>query len=346
MVKISVILPVYNVENYLRQCLESLVNQSFSEVEFICVNDGSTDRSAVILEEYAQKDFRFVIINQQNQGQGAARNTGIEAANGEYIVFTDPDDWMEKEALEKIYNCFKRNNAEVVQYDYREYCEQTRRIRNINFAEFLSKKFNCTLGNNEYYNWKYVFIKGFKYSKFTVWSKAYSRKFIERYNIKFPLNKQGEDDVFSAQVFFHAPKIYYLQEYLYFYRLRKNSSVNSLSNEHFCIFDNVNLTEVYLKKSHLYKYLKKSFSKYRIEVISRHYLNIPQESRKKYKLRAKEALTRREYARFLFKTANGNSFAESIFSLKNERKDAIKYKVLTVLGLKFKMIPKMNGGIQ
>ena len=118
--KLSVIIPVYNVEKYLRECLDSLVCQTLKEFEIICVNDASTDNSLEILERYARNDARFIIISQENQGPGVARNNAIDIAKGEYIVFVDPDDWIETNALEKIYNHFKKTNADVVQFNYKE----------------------------------------------------------------------------------------------------------------------------------------------------------------------------------------------------------------------------------
>ena len=100
--KLSIIIPVYNVEPYLRECLESVLQQSFADWEAICVNDGSTDNSATILEEYGHKDDRFKIVNQPNGGLSAARNTGLKAATGEYVLFLDSDDWLEGNALEIV----------------------------------------------------------------------------------------------------------------------------------------------------------------------------------------------------------------------------------------------------
>ena len=94
-VKVSVIIPLYNVENYLKQCLDSVVNQTLKEIEIICINDGSTDNSKQILEDYARKDDRIKIINRKNSGQGVARNVGIKYAKGEYIGFVDSDDWVD-----------------------------------------------------------------------------------------------------------------------------------------------------------------------------------------------------------------------------------------------------------
>ena len=117
---ISLIIPVYNVENYLRQCLDSIINQTLKEIEIICINDGSTDSSKQILEEYALKDERIKIINQKNKGAGAARNSGIDAATGEYIGFVDSDDWVNLDAFEKLYNKITRENVDIVfsRYNY------------------------------------------------------------------------------------------------------------------------------------------------------------------------------------------------------------------------------------
>ena len=104
MPQISVVLPVYNVEEYLRQCLDSLANQTFEDFEVICVNDGSGDSSLSILEEYASEDERFKIISQENKGLSGARNTGMDYIKGKYTIFVDSDDWLELNALEKLYN--------------------------------------------------------------------------------------------------------------------------------------------------------------------------------------------------------------------------------------------------
>ena len=99
MVKISVIIPVYNVEKYLKESLESVVNQTLNDIEIICIDDGSTDSSPSILKEYQNNDERFIIINQENSGPGAARNRGIKEAKGKYTYFLDSDDYLELDAL-------------------------------------------------------------------------------------------------------------------------------------------------------------------------------------------------------------------------------------------------------
>lgn len=114
MVKVSVIVPIYNVEKYLKKCLDSIINQTLKEIEIILVNDGSTDGSSLILEEYKRKDNRIILINKINGGQGSARNEGIKIAKGEYIGFVDSDDWISLDMYEKLYEEAEENIDLVV----------------------------------------------------------------------------------------------------------------------------------------------------------------------------------------------------------------------------------------
>ena len=114
-IKISVVIPVYNVEPFIKQCLDSLINQTLKEIEIILVDDCSTDSSGEICDEYAAKDNRVVVIhNKKNIRQGLSRNKGIEIAKGEYIGFVDPDDWVDLDFFEKLYNTAKKNNSDIV----------------------------------------------------------------------------------------------------------------------------------------------------------------------------------------------------------------------------------------
>ena len=127
-VKISVVLPVYNVANYLRKCLDSLVNQTFEDFEVICVNDGSIDGTELILEKYSSKYKNLKIISVDHGGQGAARNIALNRANGEYIAFIDADDWVELNALELLYNHAKKNNLDLLFYQMVNYIDATEKI--------------------------------------------------------------------------------------------------------------------------------------------------------------------------------------------------------------------------
>lgn len=123
--KVSVIIPVYNTEKYLRECLDSVVNQTLKDIEIICVDDGSTDQSVAILEEYQKQDCRIQILRQQNQYAGVARNNGMKAATGKYIIFLDSDDFFALDMLEKAFYCAEKNQVEIVLFDYYTYDELT-----------------------------------------------------------------------------------------------------------------------------------------------------------------------------------------------------------------------------
>ena len=129
MPKVSVIIPVYNVEKYLSECLDSVVNQTLKDIEIICVNDGSPDGSAAILEEYAQKDNRIKVITQENRGLSEARNSGLKIASGEYIAFLDSDDYIDLKFFEQLYKRGIESNSDVV------VCE--------NIYRFSGNKQNC-----------------------------------------------------------------------------------------------------------------------------------------------------------------------------------------------------------
>ena len=118
MKKVSIIIPVYNVEKYLPKCLDSVVGQSYADLEIICIDDGTPDGSAAVILSYAEKDGRIKLISQENQGLSGARNTGIGAATGEYIVFLDGDDWLDTEAIKAAVEKAERNSADVVMWGY------------------------------------------------------------------------------------------------------------------------------------------------------------------------------------------------------------------------------------
>ena len=130
MPQISVIIPVYNSEKYLPQCLESIVGQSYGDIEIICVNDGSKDKSTEILNSYAAKDERIKIINQKNKGQSAARNAGLDVATGKYIAFVDSDDVIDFRFFEILYTAAERSGSEVVCCGFKKIYDKQTGIRN------------------------------------------------------------------------------------------------------------------------------------------------------------------------------------------------------------------------
>ena len=341
MPKFSIIIPVYNVEKYLRESLNSIANQTLTEFEVICINDGSTDNSLSLLEEYAQKDARFKIISQENQGQGVARNKGLKIAEGEYIVFLDPDDWLETNALEEIYTYFKQTKADVIEFNYKEYNDYSGKFRFINLANRIKKTYNYDLCQKKYYSWKDV-KKGCLYKlELHVWARAYSKKFLDNINARFAPTKHGEDHLFAHIVLLNANKIYYLDQYLYNYRCRKDSAVNSISDNNFGIFQNVELTKNYLIKNNFYEELEKEFKDYQIMAMSWHCKNVPSDMLEEYHSKCLKYLTPKEYKKMLNEVKyKHTSLLEFIFSLKNEQEFGIKRKVITILGIRIKIKPK------
>lgn len=220
-IKVSVIIPVYNVEKYLCQCLESVVNQTLEDIEIICVNDASCDNSLKILEQYQQKDSRIKIINlKKNAGVANARNCGIEIATGEYIMFLDSDDWLEIYACETAYNQIKTNHNDFAIFNYNEYFEDSGEYRLNN--KWRTVPFN-KVKNNPNINLLDMdndFIK----NSF-VWAEIFSKEFLLKNDIKYDeAIKLCEDAPFMIKAFVCANNISIIDKSLYNYRVRNTSA--------------------------------------------------------------------------------------------------------------------------
>ena len=217
MPKISIIMPIYNVSKYLRECLDSVVNQTLKDIEIICVNDGSTDNSLDIINEYAKYDNRIIVIDKKNAGMGAAYNSGLEIANGEYIGFVEPDDYISLNMYEDLYNC-SSDEIDYIKSDHYF-------IKN-----GIEYKANCykQYKNGIYDNTK---IRELLFRHISHWSGIYKREFIEKYNIRFAETPGAsfQDAGFIFQVYFLASKIYLTNNAYYYYRIHENQS--SFENE-------------------------------------------------------------------------------------------------------------------
>jgi glycosyltransferase involved in cell wall biosynthesis len=208
---VSIIVPVYNTEEYLSKCIESLINQTYENIEIICVNDGSNDNSLIILKEYAQKDTRIKIINQENKGVSYSRNIGIEKATGDYILFIDSDDWYERIAIEEIIKQLQNTDYDIVYFNV--ICV------NKNFY----KKKNVTK--------KICIDKKRTYNNDGVHCFCFNRNFLNTYNIRFEeALKISEDNLFQISCFINATKISLLDKYLYYYLTQREGSVTQNLN--------------------------------------------------------------------------------------------------------------------
>ncbi len=216
--RFSIIIPVYNVAPYLRQCLDSVLAPTFGDWEAICVNDGSTDGSAAILEEYAGRDNRFKVVTQTNGGLSAARNTGLKEAQGEYVLFLDSDDWLEPSALQTLNFQFSIFNF---QFDFlcfsgRRFFEET---NSFNPADTLPEKNYAT--GMDYYNENALAHRDFAFV--CVVLRAYRRMFLLENHLWFKEGIYHEDNLFTPIICYYAKQIRVINACLYNYRVRANS---------------------------------------------------------------------------------------------------------------------------
>ena len=212
--KFSIVIPVYNVEQYLRDCLDSVLNQTFSDWEAICVNDGSTDDSAAILEEYVVRDKRFKIVTQPNGGLSSARNRGMEMAKGDYIVFLDSDDWLELGALETMAK--NLDGEDMLCFSGRRYFEGEKDYRqsdNLNERSYSS--------GMDYYNGNALQSRDFAFV--CVVLRAYRRDFLVHSHLLFKQGIYHEDNLFTPIACYYAQKVKQINICLYDYRVRANS---------------------------------------------------------------------------------------------------------------------------
>lgn len=217
---ISVIIPVYNVEKYLDQCLSSVIEQSFNNIEILCINDCSTDSSLKILEKFSAKDPRIKIINnQQNLKAGLSRNIGIKEAKGEYIHFLDSDDWLEDNAYKKLAECINRNpNIDVIRFRY----IQHNLPRKTSEEEVFPNRVCLNKITNIYkepccvQNWAT-----------NPWCKLHNTKFIQNNNLFFNDYCCMEDTQQALKVILKANEVYFLDDVLINYRLNREDSIMS-----------------------------------------------------------------------------------------------------------------------
>ena len=234
-IKVSVIIPIYNVEKYLHRCLNSVINQSLKDIEIICVNDGSTDSSLSILENYKSKDNRIIIINQKNLRLAAARNNGMKIAKGEYISLIDSDDYIQNNFLENMYNTAKNNNADIVCSRVKEFIDDKYQDENyVNWWSFYNKYSNILIKPEDKY--------GIIYSC-AVWNKIYRRDFLNLNNIWFYEDLYIEDVPFTHITAILSNKIVLVNNTHYYYNIGNNSSNMKDAKKSKKALDTINMTK-------------------------------------------------------------------------------------------------------
>lgn len=216
---ISVIVPVYNTQKFLEKCLESIINQTFKDIEIICINDGSTDNSMSILNDYSEKDSRIKIINQKNAGLSCARNTGINNAKGEYIGFVDSDDWIDLDFFEKLYNAAKNYDADIASAGIK-------RVRSYKWKYHLKIKEEEVTENTDR---KFVLCD--VPEKCYVWNKIYRLEKIKQFSLYFEAGIYFEDRCFTCEALSKLKRLVVVPDTYYNYWTNPNSIVKSKSTK-------------------------------------------------------------------------------------------------------------------
>ena len=234
MPKVTVIVPIYNVEKYLARCIDSLVNQTLNEIEIVLVNDGTKDSSGKIAMQYAkQYKEKIIYLEKENGGLSDARNYGLAYAKGEYIAFLDSDDYIEKDAYEKMYEKAKLENADYVECDFIwEYPNKKRKDK-------------CYQYNNK--------KEMLAFARVVAWNKLIKREIIEENNIRFPKGLRYEDIEFTYKLIQHLNKICYVDQCFIHYIQRKNSIANVQNEKTAEIFEILDNVIRYYKEKNLFE---------------------------------------------------------------------------------------------
>lgn len=219
MEKVSIIIPVYNVQQYLSQCLDSIMNQIYTNWEAILVDDGSTDLSCDICDAYARRDTRFVVIHQENSGAACAKNAGLDAASGDFVAFLDSDDYVDPNWLNTTISAMRKYDADVIEFDFDKVYRNESKCVN-SFAE-------CTTFSAESYLDQ--FVKAWTSSLF--WNKLFRAELVK--NVRFKSERRCiDDEFFTYKAVTDARRIVRIPDVLYHYRQRASSAVYNPKNQH------------------------------------------------------------------------------------------------------------------
>ena len=285
--KISIIIPVYNSEKYLEQCLNSLLVQAYQNIEIICVDDGSTDNSLKLLEEYKKSDFRIKIISQNHQGQAAARNNGVENSTGEWLTFVDSDDWVSAECYEEFYKALGSKNFDIFLFNGTSFKKDGNKPDDVVLNDFFAiEQWNKNSGE----------ICTFKDCKnpfegnLSVYNKIYKKEFLQKHNIKFYKSSIMEDELYWLEAFCAAESVYLCDKILYFYRQQPDSLTHNLNQNVFDVFDIFDKIKQNLIIYKYYNMAKYAFLQHKFRQYAFFFFVISEDLRTDFFLRAKEDL--------------------------------------------------------
>lgn len=243
---VSIITPCYNAVNYLERCLKSCINQTYKNIEIICINDGSTDGTLELLNKFSDIDNRIKIIDKFNEGVNDARKDGIKFSKGEFIVFLDSDDWIDESLIEKCLKKCIKYDLDILIFNY-FYVKK----------EIIVKNKFPNIRNVQEDLLKSIFIGDINPS---LWNKIYKKKFLEKKLIELPKNlNYAEDLAIIATLAMSKPKISYINEYLYYYVATEGSITNSINNKVLDVAKAVEIIKNELIENRLYEKYKEEF---------------------------------------------------------------------------------------
>ena len=270
--KISVIIPVYNVEKYLRQCLNSVVNQTMRDIQIICVNDGSMDNSRTILHEYGNRDARIKIIDKPNGGLSAARNAAYPYIQGKYTLFVDSDDWIEPDLCEKTYKESEATNAQItIFFDHRK----------------SRQKFRLSFSDDKTTIQEKSSLLDFP----VIWNKLWRTDFLLGNNLYFPEGLVFEDNLVNWKAVVLAERFSVVPEQFYHHR-RTPGSITRKAGEHWLdLIPIYNKIGEYLVESGHYADYRDKFIPMKLDVWYRHYRNLPSSMQSEYTALVRDSLT-------------------------------------------------------
>lgn len=314
MAKISIIIPVYNDEKYLKIAIDSVVHQTFKDLEIICIDDCSTDNSLQILEEYATQDNRFKIIKHENNyGIGISRNDGLKHATADYIMFLDSDDWYDLNACELAYKQISKNNDDICFFNSKRCDENGNFIKmNAKLSPFKDYLDGQTFSLKDI---KKDFING----KIACWTRIYNREFLLSNNILFPETKRAEDIEFSIKLYLTAQKLSVLNFPLYNYRSQPQKHFDNDFNTYNDVYINLNNSYNLIIQKEDNEYILKHFLSYIINMCLMYYLECKnRDTKTKHKIYSKS----RNILKRINKTHRLNNIHKKI--------DILQYKLFLI----------------
>ena len=279
--KISVIMPVYNVEKYLPQCLDSIVLQTYKNLEIICINDGSTDGSAAILEDYAKRDKRIQIITQKNQGLSTARNTGYDVATGDYVYFIDSDDYAALGLFEKFVSVVQKEDCIIDIFMF----------NGLFYYEYVTP-YDYTIGKTgsiqDWGDFSKSHYKDWRQHKnpldldMAMWTKIYRKAFLDEHQIRSADGRVFQDKLFNAEAYLAAENLYLVEDYMYIYRKQGSSILHTLNKNVFDCYAIADGLERVYKKYNDFERAKYQFFEHLVRQMFHHVHTVPHDLENKF----------------------------------------------------------------